>query len=369
MCVCAPVPGYFCGPPPIPGPLPAKSSRGLMPATEPVLILGIESSCDDTAAAVLRDGRVLSNVVAGQEAHRIWGGVVPELASRAHQEQIVPVVNQALREAGVEASDLDAIAYTNGPGLIGALLVGACFARSMAQALGKPLVAVNHLEAHVLAHFIQDRSDQPVPAFPFLNLTVSGGHTQFILVQAADRMEVIGTTLDDAAGEAFDKGAKVLGLPYPGGPLIDRMARGGDARRFALPSPSLPGLDLSFSGIKTAFANLVRKETARDPGFVAHELPSLCASLQQCIVTELLTRLRRAAREHRLKQVGISGGVSANSALREGAMALAKEEGWNLFLPPLPYCTDNAAMVAMAGRFAFRAGRHASLDTVPYARG
>lgn len=369
MCVRAPVPWYFCRPLPIPGPLPAKSSRGLMPATEPVLILGIESSCDDTAAAVLRDGRVLSNVVAGQEAHRLWGGVVPELASRAHQEQIVPVVNQALRQAGVEACDLDAIACTNGPGLIGALLVGACFARSMAHALGKPLVAVDHLEAHVLAHFIQDEGDRPVPSYPFLNLTVSGGHTQFILVHSPDRMEVIGTTLDDAAGEAFDKGAKVLGLPYPGGPVIDRMALGGDPGRFGLPSPSLAGLDLSFSGIKTAFANQVRKETARDPDFISREMPNLCASLQHRIVSELLTRLSQAARQHRLKQVGISGGVSANSALREGAKALARKEGWELFLPPLPYCTDNAAMVAMAGHVAHRAGRHASLDSVPYARG
>ena len=340
-----------------------------MPATPPALILGIESSCDDTAAAVLRDGRVLSNVVAGQDAHRAWGGVVPELASRAHQEQIVPVVHLALREAGVEAADLDAIAFTNGPGLIGALLVGACFARSMAQALGKPLVAVNHLEAHVLAHFIRDEAERSVPSFPFLNLTVSGGHTQLVLVHAPDRMEVAGTTLDDAAGEAFDKGAKVLGLPYPGGPLIDQHARKGDPTRFELPRPSVPGLHLSFSGIKTAFANLVRRESVRDPGFITRELPHLCASLQHRIVSELLARLQEAARARGLLQVGISGGVSANSALRERATALAQEEGWQLFLPPLPYCTDNAAMIAMAGHFAHSAGRHASLDTVPFARG
>lgn len=339
-----------------------------MTALKPVLILGIESSCDDTAAAVLADGVVRSNVVAGQEAHRRWGGVVPELASRAHQEHIVPVVSQALADAGVRAEELDAIAFTQGPGLIGALLVGACFARSMAQALGKPLVAVDHLKAHVLAHFIRDAEERPVPAYPFLNLTVSGGHTQLLRVEAPDRMRIIGTTLDDAAGEAFDKGAKVLGLPYPGGPLIDRHAREGDPLRHPLPSPSIPGLDLSFSGIKTAFANLVRQGEARAPGFVERERPHLCASLQHRIVSELLSRLRAAARQEGLRQVGISGGVSANSALRARAAAMAAEEGWQLFLPPFAYCTDNAAMVAMAGHFAHQEGLHAALDTVPVAR-
>lgn len=339
-----------------------------MTARKPLLILGIESSCDDTAAAVLADGVVLSNVVAGQEAHALWGGVVPELASRAHQEHIVPVVHQALQAASVNPEDLDAIAFTQGPGLMGSLLVGVCFARSMAQALGKPLVAVDHLKAHVLAHFIRDGEARTVPSFPFLNLTVSGGHTQLILVEAPDRMRIIGTTLDDAAGEAFDKGAKVLGLPYPGGPLIDRHARDGDPTRYTLPSPQVPGLDFSFSGIKTAFSQLVRQGIAHDPEFIARELLHLCAGLQHRIVSELLARLREAMRAHGIRQVGISGGVSANSALRERATALAADEGWELFLPPFAYCTDNAAMVAMAGHFAHLAGQHAALDTVPVPR-
>jgi len=339
-----------------------------MTGPKPLLILGIESSCDDTAAAVLADGVVLSNVVAGQDAHTLWGGVVPELASRAHQEHIVPVVHQALREAGVRADDLDAIAFTQGPGLMGSLLVGACFARSLAQALGKPLVAVDHLKAHVLAHFIRDEQQRAVPSFPFLNLTVSGGHTQLILVESPDRMRIIGTTLDDAAGEAFDKGAKVLGLPYPGGPLIDRLAQQGDPSRFTLPSPVIAGLDFSFSGIKTAFANLVRKGRESDPAFMERELPHLSAALQHRIVSELLAKLRKAAHAQGIRQVGISGGVSANSALRERSASLAREEDWQLFLPPFAYCTDNAAMVAMAGDFGHRAGQHAALDTVPVAR-
>jgi N6-L-threonylcarbamoyladenine synthase len=339
-----------------------------MTGPKPLLILGIESSCDDTAAAVLADGVVLSNVVAGQDAHTLWGGVVPELASRAHQEHIVPVVHQALREAGVRADDLDAIAFTQGPGLMGSLLVGACFARSLAQALGKPLVAVDHLKAHVLAHFIRDEQQRAVPSFPFLNLTVSGGHTQLILVEAPDRMRIVGTTLDDAAGEAFDKGAKVLGLPYPGGPLIDRHAQHGDPSRFTLPSPVIAGLDFSFSGIKTAFANLVRKGQESDPAFMKRELPHLCAALQHRIVSELLAKLRKAAHAQGIRQVGISGGVSANSALRERSSSLAREEDWQLFLPPFAYCTDNAAMVAMAGDFGHRAGQHAALDTIPVAR-
>lgn len=339
-----------------------------MTAPKPLLILGIESSCDDTAAAVLADGVVRSNVVAGQEAHALWGGVVPELASRAHQEHIVPVVHQALREARVRAEDLDAIAFTQGPGLMGSLLVGACFARSMAQALGIPLIAVDHLKAHVLAHFIRDVEARPAPSFPFLNLTVSGGHTQLILVEAPDRMRIIGTTLDDAAGEAFDKGAKVLGLPYPGGPLIDLHAQRGDPSRFTLPSPVIAGLNFSFSGIKTAFANLVRKGLESDPAFMERELPHLCAALQHRIVSALLANLRKAVHAHGIRQVGISGGVSANSALRQRATALAADEGWELFLPPFAYCTDNAAMVAMAGHFAHRAGQHAALDVVPVAR-
>lgn len=339
-----------------------------MPPGSPLIVLGIESSCDDTAAAVLADGRLLSNVVAGQEVHARWGGVVPELASRAHQEHIVPTVQEALRKAGIAREDIDVVAFTQGPGLIGALLVGACFARSLAQALGKPLVAVDHVRAHVLAHFIRDEDEREVPQFPFINLTVSGGHTQLVLVRGPLDMEVIGTTLDDAAGEAFDKGAKLLGLPYPGGPLIDRNATDGDADRFRLPMPEVPGLDMSFSGIKTAFAQLVRKEAARDASFIGRELSHLCASLQRHIVLILMLKLRAAALAHGVSAVGIAGGVSANRSLRAEAARLAAQQGWRLHLPPFAYCTDNAAMIAMAGDLLFRAGRIAGLDTVPVAR-
>jgi N6-L-threonylcarbamoyladenine synthase len=339
-----------------------------MPAPERPLILGIESSCDETAAAVLAGGRVLSNVIATQEVHRHWGGVVPELASRAHQEHIVPVVHAALHQAGVERTELDAVAFTQGPGLMGALLVGTCFARSFAQALGIPLIAVDHLRAHALAHFIRDGEPRPVPAMPFLNLTVSGGHTLIVLVHGPAHMQVLGTTLDDAAGEAFDKGAKLLGLPYPGGPLIDQHAQDGDPSRFKLPTPRLPGLDMSFSGIKTAFRDLVRNGEAGAPGFVQRELPHLCAALQHTIVELLLDRLRTAARATGIARVAIAGGVSANSALRTGLRHTGSEEGWETFIPPLAYCTDNAAMIAMAGHFLHLEGRHAALDTVPIAR-
>jgi len=339
-----------------------------MPHPKPITILGIESSCDETAAAVLVDGVVRSNIVAGQDVHRRWGGVVPELASRAHQEHIVPVVHEALRQAGVAKEDLSAVAFTQGPGLMGALLVGACFARSLAQGLDLPLLAVDHLRAHVLAHFVRDGDDRPAPAFPFINLTVSGGHTLLVLVRGPMDMEVLGTTLDDAAGEAFDKGAKVLGLPYPGGPLIDEHARNGDPHRFPLPVPRLPGLDMSFSGLKTAFRNLVVNGQAKEPGFAARELPHLCASLQRAIVDILVARLGEAGREHRAQRIAISGGVSANSVLRMEVAALGEREGWEVFVPPPAYCTDNAAMVAMAGQFLLEAGHQAPLDTVPVAR-
>jgi N6-L-threonylcarbamoyladenine synthase len=334
----------------------------------PEIILGIESSCDETAAAVMVDGALRSNVVAGQEVHRHWGGVVPELAGRAHQEQIVPVVHRALAEAGIDRRDLTAIAVTRGPGLMGALLVGACFARSMAQALRIPLLAVDHVQAHVLAHFIQDGEPRPRPQFPFLNLTVSGGHTQLVLVHAPLHMEVVGTTLDDAAGEAFDKGAKLLGLPYPGGPMIEQHAQGGDPRRHALARPRVPGLDMSFSGIKASFLQAVQKGVDQDPDFIAKELPHLCASLQYTIVRTLMDRLRAAALHHGVLHIALSGGVSANGHLREQAALLAAREGWELFLPPLAYCTDNAAMIAMAGHYLLAAGRTAPLDMVPLPR-
>jgi N6-L-threonylcarbamoyladenine synthase len=331
------------------------------------IILGIESSCDETAAAVLVDGVVRSNVIAGQEVHRLWGGVVPELASRAHQEHIVPVVDEALRQAGVEREQLSGIAFTQGPGLIGALLVGACYARSMAQALGIPLLAVHHIQAHVLAHFVRDQDPRPLPRFPFLNLTVSGGHTQLVLVRGPLDMEVVGTTTDDAAGEAFDKGAKLLGLPYPGGPLVDRHAADGDPLRYTLPRPQVPGLDMSFSGVKTAFMNLVRKGASTDPGFAERERDHLCASLQHAIVDQLLQRTRQAARQFGINEVAIAGGVSANSALRREFTEMGRQEGWTVHIPPFAYCTDNAAMIAVAGAFLLEAGRFAPLDTVPRA--
>ena len=314
------------------------------------------------------DGLLRSNVIASQEVHAQWGGVVPELASRAHQEHIVPVVQEALRLSGVDKSELMAIAFTRGPGLIGALLVGACFARSMAQALNIPLLAVDHVQAHAMAHFIQDGKDRPMPSFPFLNLTVSGGHTQLVMVRSPLDMEVIGATLDDAAGEAFDKGAKVLGLPYPGGPLVERHAIGGDPHRFKLPVPAIDGLDFSFSGIKTAFVALVQRGEAKSPGFAEVERKDLCASLQNAIIDHLLAKTRRALREHGLKQVGIAGGVAANGALRQRLRGSALREGAVLFVPEPVYCTDNAAMIAKAGEFLLEAERFAPLNVVPVPR-
>ncbi len=333
-----------------------------------LIILGIESSCDETAAAVLVDGVVRSNVVASQEVHARWGGVVPELASRAHQEHIVPVVREALLLAGVDMRQLTGVAFTQGPGLMGALLVGSSFARSMAQALRVPLLAVDHIQAHVLAHLISDKDVRPFPAFPFLNLTVSGGHTQLVLVRSPLEMQILGTTLDDAAGEAFDKGAKVLGLPYPGGPLIDRYAASGKAGVFPMPIPAVPGLDMSFSGIKTAFLQGVRKLEAQGAGFIPSHLPDLSATLQSAILDHLLAKTRRAMREQGLERIGIAGGVAANTALRARLKALGEEERWEVFIPPFAYCTDNAAMIAMAGHYLLLAGRHASLNVVPLAR-
>lgn len=339
-----------------------------MPSSAPTILLGIESSCDETAAAVLVDGVVRSNVIAGQDVHAAWGGVVPELASRAHQESIVPVVHRAMAEAGVKKEELSAVAFTQGPGLIGALLVGSCFARSMAQALGVPLIAVDHLRAHALAHFIRDGAERPVPAFPFLNLTVSGGHTQFVVVRSPLEMEVIGNTLDDAAGEAFDKGAKMLGLPYPGGPLIDKLARTGDPGRYSLPLPMMPGLDMSFSGLKTAFLNLLQRGVAKDPDFKVKEQAHLCATLQHAIVQVLVKKTKAAVETTGITRIAISGGVSANSGLRQQLGALARTEGWAFFALPPAYCTDNGAMIAMAGHFLLEAGVSVGLDVVPMAR-
>jgi N6-L-threonylcarbamoyladenine synthase len=328
-----------------------------------ITILAIESSCDDTAAAVIRDGRVLSNCVAGQEAHRLYGGVVPEVASRAHQANIVPVVDQALREAGLSKNDVTAVAFTRGPGLLGSLLVGVSFAKAFALSFNLPLLEVDHLRAHVLAHFAGEKH----PHFPFLCLTVSGGHTQIVLVRGYLEQEVIGTTIDDAAGEAFDKAGKLLGLDYPAGPMIDRLARQGQPR-FPFPEPAVAGLNFSFSGLKTSILYFLRKQTAANPAFIQENLADLCASIQQTIVLFLLKKLRAAARETGIREVAIAGGVSANSALREGLQTLAAAEGWNTYIPAFEYCTDNAAMIGIAGYYQYLQGVFSGQDAVPYAR-
>ena len=323
-----------------------------------MLILAIESSCDETAAAVLRDGKILSNVVATQAIHAQYGGVVPELASRAHQRNIIPVVDKSLLDAQVTPDQLTAIAFTQGPGLLGSLLVGVCFAKAMALGLGIPLVGVHHMKAHILAHFI----GEPHPEFPFLCLTVSGGHTQIVKVNGFLDMEIIGQTRDDAVGEAFDKTAKMLGLPYPGGPLVDKYAQSGDARRFAFPDVDMPGYDYSFSGIKTAFLYFVRDETAKNPDFIAQNLPDICASVQYTLVRILLKKLKKAAHDTGIRQIAIAGGVSANSGLRKTLAEYGAELGWQVYIPAFEYCTDNAAMIAMAAYHKALAGQFSGQD-------
>ncbi|QDA61151.1 tRNA (adenosine(37)-N6)-threonylcarbamoyltransferase complex transferase subunit TsaD [Hymenobacter jejuensis] len=325
------------------------------------VILAIESSCDDTSAAVMAGGEILANVVATQQVHEQYGGVVPELASRAHQQHLIPVVQEALRRAKVQKSDLDAIAFTQGPGLLGSLLVGGMFAKTFALALGKPLIAVNHMRAHILAHFIRD----PKPAFPFLCLTVSGGHTQLVIVRSALDMQIIGQTIDDAAGEAFDKTAKLLGLPYPGGPHLDRQARQGNSTRFPFPVGAMPGYDFSFSGLKTSVLYFLRQQSAADQDFIKNNLADLCASIQYTIIQTLLRQLQRAAADHGLTQVALAGGVAANSGLREALQNLAAEKGWQVFIPDFEFCTDNAAMVAMAGHFQYEVGDFATQFVSP----
>lgn len=325
------------------------------------VILAIESSCDETSAAIIRNGKVLNNVIASQAVHQKYGGVVPELASRAHQKNILHVVNDAVASAGISLSDLDAVAYTRGPGLMGALLVGASFAKGMALALHRPLIEVNHMEAHVLAHFIGDRR----PSFPFLCLTVSGGHTQIVVVKDYDDLQVIGETKDDAVGEAFDKAAKILGLPYPGGPLIDKYAKDGDDRRFTFPETSMPGLDFSFSGIKTAFLYFIRDSKANDPEFIDKNLNDICASLQRALIGMLMSRVEQAVLQTGIRQVAIAGGVSANSGLRNALTTTANKKNWEVFMLPMEYCTDNAAMIAMAAHFKFLRGEFSSLDVSP----
>ncbi len=328
------------------------------------VILAIESSCDETSASVIRNGKVLNNIIASQAVHQKYGGVVPELASRAHQQNIVMVVDEALVKAGMPSTELEAIAFTRGPGLIGSLLVGVSFAKGMAVALGIPLIEVNHIEAHVLAHFIDD----PKPEFPFLCLTVSGGHTQIVLVEDYNKMTVIGQTHDDAVGEAFDKAAKLMNLPYPGGPLIDKYAAQGNPHAFRFPETSMPGLDFSFSGIKTAFLYFLRDEVKKNPDFISENLADICASLQYHLISMLLTRLEQASLQTSVKNIAVAGGVSANSGLRSRLAQLGQARGWKVFIPRFEYCTDNAAMIAMAAHFKYLNQDFTTLDILPLAR-
>lgn len=328
------------------------------------VILAIESSCDETSASVICNGKVLNNIIASQNVHQKYGGVVPELASRAHQQTIVLVVKQAIDGSGLSIDDLQAIAFTRGPGLMGSLLVGVSFAKGMSLALGVPLIEVNHMQAHVLAHFIDD----PKPQFPFLCLTASGGHTQILLVRAPLDMEVIGQTQDDAVGEAFDKAAKLLGLPYPGGPLIDRYAQLGNPRAFDFPETNMEGLDFSFSGIKTAFLYFLRDRLKEDKQFIEKNLNDICASLQHRLVGMLVNRLIEASIKTGIKEIAIAGGVSANSGLRLALKKEAVERAWNIFIPAFEYCTDNAAMIAMAAHYKFLNKEFSDLSVTPLAR-
>ena len=335
---------------------------------EPI-ILGIESSCDDTSAAVLVGHKLLSNVIASQAVHTAYGGVVPELASRAHEQNIVPVVSEAIRRAGITAQDIDAIAFTRGPGLLGSLLVGTNFAKGLALSLGIPIVEVNHLHAHVLAHFIEeDGEEHQSPEFPFLCLLVSGGNSQIILVRSASDMTIIGQTIDDAAGEAFDKCAKVMGLGYPGGPVVNRLANEGNPKAFAFSKPNVPGYDYSFSGLKTSFLYTLRDELEKNPNFIEERKADLCASLQATVIDILMKKLRQAAKDLGIRQVAVAGGVSANTGLREAFHDHARRYGWQVFIPKFAYTTDNAAMVAMNGYFSFVEGKRTELDAVPFAR-
>ncbi|UII30222.1 tRNA (adenosine(37)-N6)-threonylcarbamoyltransferase complex transferase subunit TsaD [Fulvivirga ulvae] len=327
-------------------------------------ILAIESSCDETSAAIIKNGKVVNNIIATQSVHKKYGGVVPELASRAHQQNIVPVIKEAMDHAGITKHDLNAVAFTRGPGLLGALLVGTSFAKSMAMGLNIPLIEVNHMQAHILAHFIDD----PKPRFPFLCLTVSGGHTQIVLVRDFLEMEVIGETQDDAVGEAFDKCAKLMDFPYPGGPLIDKYAKEGDPLAYEFPETEMQGLNFSFSGIKTAFLYFLRDNKAKDPEFVNKNVNNICASLQHSLVKMLMQKLKRASNESGIKEIAIAGGVSANSGLRTELTNLASEKGWNVYIPDFQYCTDNAGMIAMAAHYKYLTGHFSSLDVSPEAR-
>ena len=335
--------------------------------TKNCYILGIESSCDDTAAAVINNGEVLSNVVATQQIHEEYGGVVPELASRAHQQNIVPVVHQALRKANIDKKQLSAIAFTRGPGLMGSLLVGTSFSKSLAMGLGVPLIDVNHMQAHILAHFIKAEG-QTAPSFPFLALTISGGHTQIVKVTDYFEMEVIGQTIDDAVGEAFDKSAKILGLPYPGGPLIDKYAQKGNPKAFKFTKPKVKPLDFSFSGLKTAVLYFVEKAVANNPDFISENIEDVCASLQFTIVDYLMDKLKNAVKQTGIKEIAIGGGVSANSGIRNALQEAQGKYGWKTHIPKFEYCTDNAAMIAIVGELKYKQQLFAKNDVLAQAR-
>jgi N6-L-threonylcarbamoyladenine synthase len=333
-----------------------------------ITILGIESSCDDTSAAVIKDRFLLSNIIANQKVHKDYGGVVPELASRAHQQNIIPVVDAALREASVAAEDIDAVAFTRGPGLLGSLLVGTSFVKGFCLSRGIPMIDINHLQAHVLAHFLQTETTKEGPSFPFLCLLVSGGHTQLVVVKDHLEMKIIGNTIDDAAGEAFDKCAKVMGLPYPGGPIVDKLAREGDPGRFEFNKPRIDGYDYSFSGLKTSFLYFLRDQVKKDPEFVTKNKTDLAASLQKTIIDILFSKLIQAARETGIQEIAVAGGVSANSGLRERLRAEAEKEGWNIYIPEFRFTTDNAAMIAITGYYKYLKGEFAMPDITPRAR-
>jgi len=327
-------------------------------------ILAIESSCDETSASVIHNGKVLNNIIATQTVHENFGGVVPELASRAHQQNIIPIIDQSLNDANIDKSSLNAVAFTQGPGLLGALLVGASFAKSFALAMDIPLIGVNHMQAHILAHFIDD----PKPEFPFLCLTVSGGHTQIVLVKDYLNMEILGETLDDAVGEAFDKTAKLLGMPYPGGPLIDKYAQSGNAEAFQFPDTSTRGFNYSFSGIKTAILYFLRDQIKENPNFIEENLHDICASVQRKLIDMLMNKLRKAAKKYRIDEVAISGGVSANSELRKRIVEEGNKYGWNTYIPAFEYCTDNAGMIAINAHYKYLAKEFTTLDAVPQPR-
>jgi N6-L-threonylcarbamoyladenine synthase len=327
-------------------------------------ILAIESSCDDTSASVISDGKILSNLVAGQKVHEAYGGVVPELASRAHQANILPVVDMALKQADMTLTDLSAVAFTQSPGLIGSLMVGCSFAKSLAQSLNIPLIGVHHMQAHVLAHFI----DEPKPVFPFLCLTVSGGHTQIVLMRNYFEFEIIGKTLDDAAGEAFDKAAKILELPYPGGPLIDKYAKGGNQYAFQFAKPDIPELNFSFSGLKTSFLYFIRERIKTNPDFINENLADICASMQEAIIYHLMKKLVKASKQTGIKKIALAGGVSANTGLRKAIDIEGQKLGWQTFVPAFEYCTDNAAMIAITAHYKYLNTEFESLDVSPSAR-